>query len=331
MNCHGHDHHHQHSGDSRLLLLAFAVIATFMVVEIVGGVISGSLALLADATHMLTDSLALALAASAQWIAGRPADSRLHFGYRRMQVLAAFVNGVALTFLLAWIAFEAVRRFLFETVSVNWTLMLSIAILGLLANGAAFFILHRSTSDNVNIRGAMLHVISDLLGSVSAIVAALVIAATGWMKIDPLLSLLVAALIGRSAWRLVRETGHILMEGAPNNIDVPTLIKGLREVAPEIENVHQLRIWQLTPGETRLTMHALVAASADPQQVLQNIKTYLHSRFEISESTIQVEVADEFPDQQDAALLSEPWCSDVKETAQNFVEPSEPVWAGAQK
>ena len=200
--CDHHHHHHAHAGDGKRLLAAFFVIAVFMVVEAIGGFISGSLALLADATHMLTDSFALALAASAQWFANRPADKKLHFGYRRTQVLAAFVNGIALAFLLLWIVFEAVHRFFFEPVSVQWPLMLNVAIIGLLANGVAFFILHNSKSDNVNVRGALLHVISDLVGSVAAIIAAIVIATTGWMKIDPILSIAVAALIGRSAWRL---------------------------------------------------------------------------------------------------------------------------------
>ncbi|MEL7486869.1 MAG: cation diffusion facilitator family transporter [Pseudomonadota bacterium] len=290
-------HHHNHyAGDGKRLIAAFVVIAVFMVVEALGGFLSGSLALLADATHMLTDALALALAASAQWIARRPADDRLHFGYRRTQVLAAFVNGIALAFLLAWIVFEAVKRFVFEPIDVNWSLMLIIATVGLLANGVAFFVLHGAEKDNVNIRGAMLHVLSDLLGSVAAIIAAVVIALTGWMKIDPILSILVAMLIGRSAWMLVRETGHILMEGAPQNIDVATLIDELREIAPQVEDVHHVQIWQLTPEETRLTMHARITAPGQTHETLQALKSFLEERYGIKDSTVQIEVGDHCPD-----------------------------------
>ena len=292
----GHHHHHAHAGDGRRLLAAFVVITVFMVVEAVGGFISGSLALLADATHMLTDALALALAASAQWFASRPADKKLHFGYRRTQVLAAFVNGIALAILLTWIVFEAVRRFFFDPVDVQWSLMLNIAILGLLANGVAFFILHRSQSNNVNVRGAMLHVVSDLLGSVAAIIAALVIATTGWMKIDPILSIVVAVLIGRSAWRLVRETGHILMEGAPSNIDVDSLVRGLRDAAPDVVDIHQLQIWQITPEEPRLTMHAKITSPDAAQDALEKMKAYLERHHGIKQSTVQVEIGDECPD-----------------------------------
>ncbi len=292
----GHDHHHHSTGDGRRLLAAFAVIAVFMVVEAVGGILSGSLALLADATHMLTDAFALALAASAQWFAHRPADQRLHFGYRRTQVLAAFVNGVVLSVLLAWIAFEAVKRFFFAPVDVDWSLMLNIAIIGLLANGIAFFILHRSPTDNVNIRGAMLHVISDLVGSVAAIIGALIIAATGWTRIDPVLSIIVAILIGRSAWRLIYETGHILMEGAPKNINVDKLVSDLHEAAPDVVDIHQVKIWQLTPDELRLTMHAKIKSPEAAQKSLTSMKSLLEDRYDIQQSTVQVEIGDDCPD-----------------------------------
>ena len=292
----GHDHHHHSTGDGKRLLAAFAVIAAFMVVEAIGGVLSGSLALLADATHMFTDAFALALAASAQWIAMRPADKRLHFGYRRTQVLAAFVNGVVLTVLLAWIVFEALKRFFFTPVVIDWSLMLNIAIIGLLANGIAFFILHRSATDNVNIRGAMLHVVSDLVGSVAAIIGAVIIAVTGWAKIDPILSIIVAGLIGRSAWRLLYDTGLILMEGAPKDINVDKLVSDLHEAAPDVLDIHQMRIWQLTPGEPRLTMHAKINSSAAAQKSLKNMKLLLDEKYGIRKSTVQLEIGDDCPD-----------------------------------
>ncbi len=282
--------------DGRRLAAAFCVIAVFMVVEAVGGIVSGSLALLADATHMLTDALALALAASAQWLAGRPADNRLHFGYRRTQVLAAFVNGIALAFLLAWIFIEALRRFFFAPVDVDWSLMLNVAFLGLLANGVAYLILHGSSSANMNVRGAMLHVVSDLLGSVAAIIGALIIATTGWTRIDPILSIIVALLIGRSAWRLLRETAHVLMEGAPTHIDVEKLVVDLRRAAPEVADIHQVQIWQLTPDEIRLTMHAKIKSPDHVESALQRMKAFLEANYGIDQSTVQVETGDECPD-----------------------------------
>lgn len=288
-HCGSHDH--SDIKDGKRLLLAFVVIVSFMVVEAVGGVLSGSLALLADAAHMFTDATALALAAGAQWFAVRPADKRLHFGYRRIQVLAAFVNGIALTILLGWIFFEAVQRLFFEAVAVDWGLMLVIAILGFLVNAAAFRILHASKDNNLNVRAAMLHVVSDLIGSGAAIVAALVIAATGWVRIDPILSMLVAVLIGRSAWRLLKDAAHILLEGAPNDIDMGKLVKGLRLAAPEVEDIHNLHIWQITPEEPRLTMHARIASAEAAQPALEKIKTYLGEQHGIQRSTIQIEIA----------------------------------------
>ena len=288
----GHHHHHTHqSSDTRSLTAAFVVIAVFMVVEAIGGFLSGSLALLADAAHMMTDALALALAASAQWLASRPADQRLHFGYRRTQVLAAFVNGIALVILLGWIIVEAIRRFFQESIDINWGLMLVIAIVGLIANGIAFYILHRSDSDNINVRGALLHVMSDLLGSVAAIFAAIVIASTGWTKIDPILSILVAFLIGRSAWHLIRETGHILMEGAPSDINVDELINGLQQETPEIEGVKKIQIWQLTPEDPQLMLQVTTKSDQNTHQLLQRIKVYLSERYGIESSTVQIDLA----------------------------------------
>jgi cobalt-zinc-cadmium efflux system protein len=289
-------HHSDNSeANRRRLLLAFAVITTFMVVEAVGGVLSGSLALLADAAHMLTDAFALGLAASAQVFAMRPADASLHFGYRRAQVLAAFVNGVLLIVLIAWIIFEAVRRFL-SPIDVDASLMLWIAAIGLLANVAAFLILHRPGERDLNVRGALLHVIGDLLGSAAAIIAAIVIALTGWVRIDPILSIIVAILIGFSAVRLLRETGLILLEGAPKNIDVEALKKGLRSASSTIKDVHHVRISQLTPDHPRITLHVCVDQTADAPSAMKAVKDYLSAHFNLHDSTVQIDVGDECPD-----------------------------------
>jgi len=275
-------------------MAALVVISVFMVVEAIGGFISGSLALIADATHMLTDALALALAVSAHWFARRPADQRKHFGYRRTQVLAAFVNGLALSLLLAWIVFEAVKRF-FNPVEVDWSIMLVVAIVGLLANAAAFFLLHGAKDNDINIRGAMLHVVSDLLGSVAAILAAIVIAFSGWMKIDPLLSIVVAGLIARSAFRLLQETGHILLEGAPENINVQALIEDMKTASPDVKDIHHVQIWQLTPDQPRLTMHARVNSPEAAADTLQKLQMSLKKKYGIVQSTIQIEFNEDCP------------------------------------
>lgn len=289
-------HGHGDANDTNRLVAALLVICAFLVVEVIGAVFAGSLALLADAVHMTTDALALGLAVSAQWFANKPPDDRLHFGYRRGQVLAAFVNAVALVFVLAWIVWEAVNRFA-EPSPVLWRPMLAVAVLGFIANAIAFRVLHRAADGNVNIRGAMLHVVSDLLGSVFAIVAALVIAATGWTRIDPLLSIVVAALILRATIRLLRETGHILLEGAPPGIDPAALARDLVKTSPDVDDVHHVQVWQLTPDEPRLTMHARLRPGGDPLTALSTLKAALAERYGIAETTIQIETGAGCPDE----------------------------------
>ncbi len=285
----------QHEHNSRRLALALVVILVFMVVEIAGGLISGSLALLADATHMFTDAVALALAVSAQYLATRPADARLNFGYRRAQVLAAFANGLFLIILLFWIVFEAVHRFV-SPVDVDSSLMLGVAFIGLAANLVAFFILHRPHEEtDLNMRGALLHVIGDLLGSVAAIIGAIIISTTGWLRIDPILSVIVAFLIGVSALRLLRETAHILLEGAPKGIDIEKLKTELAEASPQIVDVHDVQISQITPDQPRLTLHACVNNASDAAAALEKAKEFLEQRYQIRHSTIQIEVG-ECPD-----------------------------------
>jgi len=230
---HDHDHHDDHDhGHSlvheaneknlRRVLVALVLTGTFMIVEVVGGIISGSLALLADAGHMLTDTVALALAAMAFHVSKRPPDGKLTFGYQRFQILAAFVNGISLLAIVGWILFEAINRFLNPN-EILGEMMLVVAAAGLLVNLISFAVLHTGDQENLNIRGAALHVAGDLLGSVAAIVAALVIIYTGWMPIDPILSVAVAILILKSAWALVKRSAHILLEGAPEWLDVQAM------------------------------------------------------------------------------------------------------------
>lgn len=288
------DHHDHEPAANWRLGAAFAVISVFMVVEIVGALVSGSLALLADAAHMFTDAFALGLALVAQKIAALPADGRLHFGYRRAQVLAGFANGVLLLALIAWIAIEAVRR-LMVNVEIDWRPMLWVAILGFIANVFAFWLLHRADQTNVNVRGAVLHVLSDLLGSVAAIVSALAIRAGAPASIDALLSLLVAGLIGASAIRLVRQTGMILLEGSPAHLTPDAVRQAVLDHAPGVVDVHAIRIWEMTPGDIRLNMHLRVDKLADGQAALDFAKSVLKKRFHIDDSTIQVETRDDCP------------------------------------
>ena len=202
--------HAHHNSNMRRVTIALVLTGTFMNVEVVGGILSSSLALLADAGHMLTDTMALALAAVAFHVSKRPADGRLTYGYQRFQILAAFVNGLSLLLIVGWILYEAVSRFLSPEEVLGRT-MLIVATLGLVVNIIAFTVLHGGDKENLNIRGAALHVAGDLLGSVAAIVAAIVIIYTGWMAIDPLLSIAVAILILKSAWLLVKRSAHVLL------------------------------------------------------------------------------------------------------------------------
>jgi cobalt-zinc-cadmium efflux system protein len=290
----GHDHDHDHadegSDNERRVLWAMLLTGGFMLAEVAGGIAAGSLALLADAGHMLTDCASLALAWLAFRIGRRPQDARRTYGYHRLQVLAAFVNGLSLIAIVLWIAIEAVRR-LFAPVEVLSGLMLVVAVLGLVVNLAAFWLLQGGDPANLNIRGAALHVMGDLLGSIAAIVAALVITWTGWLPIDPLLSVLVALLILRTAWLLVRRSAHILLEGSPDWLDVVELRRSLAAAVPQVEDVHHVHAWMLTSERPLLTMHARVRAGADHDQVLRAIQQALLRDHGIDHATIQIEPA----------------------------------------
>jgi cobalt-zinc-cadmium efflux system protein len=287
---HGHGHGHEASSGT-LLGIALALTGVFMLVEFAGGIIARSLALLADAGHMLTDTAALALAWAATRIAARPADTRRSFGYQRLRVLATFVNGCALLFIVAWIAIEAVMR-LMNPVEVNATAILWVGGLGLCVNIVVFAMLRRGDAHDMNIAAASLHVLGDLLGSTAAVLAGVVILFTGWLPIDPLLSLIVCALIVRSALALVRRSAHILMEGAPDWLDIAELRSTLEQRIPAIRDVHHVHAWLVGPQETLLTMHASVSAAADHAVVLKNAKVLLAERFGITHATIQIEVED---------------------------------------
>lgn len=282
----------QGASNRRRVQVALALTAVFMVVEVAGGLLSGSLALLADAGHMLTDTMALALAALAFRVSTRPADAKRSFGYHRFQILAAFVNGLTLLVIVGWILFEALERFM-DPPAVTGGLMLGVATLGLLVNVVVFTILHRGDRENLNIRGAALHVLGDLLGSIAAMIAAVVIIVTGWMPIDPLLSVVVAGLILRSAWLLVKRSAHILLEGTPEWLDIEEMQKGLRASVPEICGIHHVHVWGLTPQYLMLTMHILVeGGAADSTIVVRRVKHVLREKFGIRHSTVEVETGE---------------------------------------
>ncbi len=278
------------SNNMRRVTIALVLTATFMVVEVIGGIISGSLALLADAGHMLTDTMALALAALAFRVSKRPADKRLTYGYQRFQILAAFVNGLSLLVIVGWILYEAVSRF-FAPPDVIGGTMLIVASAGLIVNLIAFYVLHGGDRDNLNIRGAALHVMGDLLGSVAAIVAALVIIRTGWMPIDPILSVAVAMLIFRSAWVLVKRSSHVLLEGAPEWLDTDDMRARVVSQVPAVYDIHHVHVWGLTPQDLMLTMHVRMHEEpANPTEIIREVKTVLRADYGIGHSTIEIEI-----------------------------------------
>ena len=287
---HSHDHgpHHAHASSERRLLIALVLIGVFMVVEVIAAIYSQSLALLADAGHMLTDTVSLALAWVAIRISRRPADHLRSYGYDRVQVLAAFVNGVTLLAISVWIVVEAVMR-LINPVTVQGEPMFVVALIGLGVNIVVFAILHGGAKENLNMRGALIHVLGDLLGSVAAIVAALVIIWTGWMQADPLLSALVALLILRGAWQITRQSGHVLLEGAPEDLDIALLQSELPKAVAGITDVHHVHAWMLSPEKKMLTLHARVSGEGDADRVTREINDFLNKRHGIAHVTVQIE------------------------------------------
>jgi len=283
-----------HASESRRLGWALAITATFMLLEVAGGLISGSLALLADAGHMLTDTAALGLAWIAARLAARPTNPRRSYGYHRAQVLAAFVNALALFVVVAWIVFEAAQRIATPR-PIEGATMLAIACAGLAANLAVFAILRRGSQDNMNVAAARLHVLGDLLGSIGALLAAAVILTTGWTPIDPILSVFVALLILRSAWSLLRKSTRILMEEAPETVDPEALRATLLADVPGVRDVHDVHCWSLTSGQTMLTLHVALQPGADPAHVLRTAKGIIAGKFAIDHSALQLEQA-ECPD-----------------------------------
>ena len=287
---HGHNHFHSHgvnAKNERRMLLAAALTGTFMVVEVIGGYISGSLALLADAGHMLTDFVALSMAWVAFRMARKPADWRRTFGFDRVPILVAFVNGLSLFFIAGIIVFEAAKRLGHEH-EVMGLPMLAVASVGLLVNIVVFLILISGDKENLNIRAASLHVMGDLLGSVAAIIAALIIMFTGWMQADLIMSVLVAVIILRSAWYVVKESAHILLEGAPEGLDRRTISADMHEQFPQITIVDHIHAWSISQERPMVTLEAHIKPGADIEQTAKAIKARLREHFGVEHATIEV-------------------------------------------
>ena len=300
MNSHSHaGHAHSHGGPLqgdahehgtvRSLRIALALTATLLVAEVVGGFASNSLALLADAGHMLTDVAALALSLFVAWFSRQPSTPQKSFGYLRWEILAAFLNGAALLLISAAIIIESVLR-LRDPQPVEGGLMFGIAVAGLIVNVAAAAILHPTSQSNMNVRGAYLHVLGDLLGSVGVVGAAAIIHFTGWLSADPIASLLTTLLIIRGAWRLVRESVDILLESAPAHIDLAA-VRTQMVAIPGIESVHDLHVWSVGPRMVAMSAHAIVRNPAAQQHVLEHVHDAM-ALFGISHVTVQLESQD---------------------------------------
>jgi cobalt-zinc-cadmium efflux system protein len=294
----GHDHHdHAASASQSRILLTFWLITAFMAVEGVGGWWAGSLTLLADAGHMLTDSAALALA----WFAARamrlPSNAERSYGHDRFSVLAALINGLGLIAIVLWLAVEAVQR-LVAPEPIRAMPMLAIAITGFLVNSGAFFLLHGADRDNLNVRAALLHVLGDILASLAAVVAAVtILLKPAWVAVDPILSVVAGVLILQNAVDLVRRSWHVLMEGTPEDVNTSEIEAAL-EALDGVADIHHLHAWSLAPGKPLITLHARVGSGHDSDTVLREIKLALTERFHIDHSTIQMEgaCADSHPD-----------------------------------
>jgi cobalt-zinc-cadmium efflux system protein len=277
-------------GERRRLRVVLALTLAYGVAEIVGGVMTGSLALLADAGHMLTDVASLGLALGALWVSTRPATIHHTYAYGRVEILVALVNGLLMWGVVAWITIEAVQR-LGEAAPVAAGTMLAVATGGLVVNVVAYVILQRaagSAERSLNLRGAGLHVLGDLLGSIGAMTAAIVIHLTGWTRADPLASLAIGILILVSSWRVVRDAVHVLLEGAPSGIDVGELIEALRRIEG-VAGVHDLHVWTITSGYPALSAHVVCDHGQPRDMLLARLNRVLRERYAITHTTIQLE------------------------------------------
>lgn len=299
-HAHDHDHAHEHGHDHApafgpqaegRLRLALALTVLILAVEAVGGLMANSLALLADAGHMLTDVFALGLSWFALVQSRRPADARRTFGYHRVSILAALLNAATLLPLSAFIIWEALGRFA-EPPEVEGGLMFGVALIGLVANALIGLGLHGAASENLNIQSALIHVLGDAVASAGVLVAAVVITLTGWTPIDPLLSIGIALLVAFSGWRVVRDTVRILLESVPKDVDAAAVVARMRQV-PGVRDVHDLHIWQIGSGIYALSCHVQIGDQLVSQcsSILAELNHLLEHEFRIGHSTIQPECA----------------------------------------
>lgn len=292
---HSHEHHTHARGEGgrRRLTIVLCLTASYMLAEGVGGWMTGSLALLADAGHMLADVAALALALLAVWFASRPATPRKTFGYYRLEILAALVNGVALVVISVLIIIEAFHRWA-EPQPVRSGAMIIVATGGLIINALCAYILHGHHEEDLNVRGAWLHVMGDALGSVGAILAGALMLLYGWYAADPLFSVIISLLIVWSSWNLIRESTNVLLEGTPAHINLRAVEEAILETAG-VEDVHDLHVWTITSGREALSAHVIHVEDVAPPELLSELRNKLHTRFGIDHLTIQMETT-EFED-----------------------------------
>ncbi len=282
-----YNHDHGRGADRRALAITFVLTAAFTVAEVVGGLVTGSLALLADAGHMLSDALSLGVALFAVWLAGRPSTPNRSFGYKRAEILAALFNGATLVAISVWIFIEAYHRFR-EPSEILGGWMLVVAAVGLVVNVAGAAILSRSGGESLNLQGALRHVVADILGSIGAIAAALVILTTGWYYADPIISALIGLLVLGSSWKLLRDSTNVLLEGTPRGIDADEVGRSMA-ASEGVQEVHDLHIWTITSGFPALAAHILVGRDENCHARRRDIEELLAREYGIEHTTLQVD------------------------------------------
>ncbi len=287
MGARHHHHHYSPTQNERSLWIVLGLTVSFMLAEVIGAFLTGSLALLSDAAHMFTDSAALAIALTAVHIARRPADSKRSFGYHRFEILAAAFNALLLFAVALYIMFEAWQR-MNDPPDIAATGMLALATLGLIVNLIGMRLLHAGKEKSLNMRGAYLEVWSDMLGSLGVIIGAAVIMATGWMWVDTVIAVGIGLWVVPRTWHLLKASLHILLEGVPENIDIVELRAELEQL-PGVRSVHDLHVWSLSSGKPSLTAHAVLEDGASSDQVLDVMRSHLLSRYGITHVTIQCE------------------------------------------
>ena len=286
-------HHHNHIGkasksNQRKIIIAAVITASYMMVEIIGGIWVNSIALVADGVHMMTDAMALAVAWWGYHIAQKPANERMTFGYQRFQILTAFINGFTLLLIVGGIAIMGIYRFI-EPQEVMGKEMFIIALIGLLNNLVVFWILHSGDQHNMNMRGATLHFLGDTLGSVAVIGGAILIYYTGWMPIDPILSLMIAFIIGIGAYRLCKESANLLLEGVPAGYEIQDIREDLESHFDYLTSVHHIHLWAISEDQVVMTLHAKTDLVHINDATLSEVKEYLLEKHRIHHVTLQLE------------------------------------------